>query len=462
MIPNRSPWIHQLRRTRPVVSLAGDARADVVIVGGGIAGVATAYFALKHTNASIALLEADRIAHGATGHNAGQLTSYFERPLKELVEEFGLMAACEGQRAVESAWGLIDEIVNDAQLATPLYRFTGYAGIANLAGIITQLEENRLRQEGGLQPLPMLISETWAHLDQIPREYEDLYTLAPHDSILSLIEAKSDSYIACVSSAKGCMNSALFSEELVGYLLATYPERFSLHEGSPVERVRLVAGGAELSVGEHLVRAGRVVLCTNGFENFHIENTVGQDIDTSFHGNVFGRIGYMSGYLEPQKHPPTAISYYLPESITHARDEGGEIYFYLTRRPYAHESSTAYNLVCTGGPEKVLPNDAVYLRDDYCSFDVKIAIEDFLRENYDKYPEGDTEHLFCWHGLMGYTPNRVRRIGPEPVNPTLLYNLGCNGVGILPSIYGGRRIARFLNGEAVETSIFDPHDQSYT
>lgn len=462
MIPNRSPWIHQLRRTRPVVSLTSDCKADVVIVGGGIAGVSTAYFALRDTTQSVALLEADKIAHGATGHNAGQLTSYFERPLKELVEEFGLEAACEAQRSVESAWALIDEIVGDAQLATPLYRFTGYAGIANEEGLITHLEENKLRRLGGLQPNPILVSDTWERISELPTEYEGLYSLAPHSAIRSLIEARSERYIACVSSPKGCMNSALFSEELVGYLLATYPERFSLHEGSPVKTVKLVEAGAELSVGEHTVHGSRVVLCTNGFENFHIDNTIGQDIDTSFHGNVFGRIGYMSAYLEPQKHPPAAISYYLPESITNVNDQAGEIYFYLTRRPYAHESSTAYNLVSTGGPEKVLPNDAIYSREDYCSFDVKIAIEEFLRDNYDKYPEGDAEHLFCWHGLMGYTPNRVRRIGPEPVNPTLLYNLGCNGVGILPSIYGGKRIARFLNNEAVEKSIFDPHDQSYT
>lgn len=462
MIPNRSPWIHQLRRTRPVVSLTGDAQADVVVVGGGIAGVATAYFALKHTDQSVCLLEADKIAHGATGHNAGQLTSYFERPLKELVEEFGLTAACEGQRSVESAWALIEEIVNEAKLATPMYRFTGYTGIANMDVLVTHLEENRLRQEGGLQPQPVLVSSSWAYKDEIPAAYAGLYDFAEHDAVLSLIESRSDSHIACASSEKGCMNSALFSEELIGYLIATYPDRFSFHEGSPVKTVRLVEGGAELSVLEYTVRAGRVVLCTNGFENFHIDNAVGQDIDPSFHANVFGRIGYMSAYLEPQKHPPTAISYYLQESITNEQDQAGEIYFYLTRRPYAHEGSTAYNLVCTGGPEKVLPNDAIYSRDDYCSFDVKIAIDEFLRSTYDKYPEGDTDHQFCWHGLMGYTPNRVRRIGPEPVNPTLLYNLGCNGVGILPSIYGGRRIAQFLNGEEVEPSIFDPHDQSYT
>ena len=51
--------------------------------------------------------------------------------------------------------------------------------------------------------------------------------------------------------------------------------------------------------------------------------------------------------------------------------------------------------------------------------------------------------------------NGVRMVGPEPKNPVLLYNLGCNGIGILPSIYGASKIARHIKGENVEPSIFD-------
>jgi glycine/D-amino acid oxidase-like deaminating enzyme len=63
---------------------------------------------------------------------------------------------------------------------------------------------------------------------------------------------------------------------------------------------------------------------------------------------------------------------------------------------------------------------------------------------------------FHWHGLMGYMDGMVRVIGPHPGRPSLLYNLGCNGVGFLPSISGGQRVARILAGEALPPSIFDP------
>lgn len=458
MIPNNSPWIQQLRRTRPVVSLGEDIATDVAIVGGGIAGVSTAFFTLTTTDKKVTLLEADKVAHGATGHNAGQITSYFERPFSEIVEEFGLEKAIDGQRSIESAWELLDHMVTEARLQTPVYRFTGYAGLSTHEQVFEQLVNNRRRLDGGMTTYTILVSDAWEGRHDIPEKYADLYAVTSSAEIQSLLETDSTGFVACVSSQKGCMNSALFCEEVIGYLLATYPDRFSLHEGSPVTNVRLDEQRGVLLVGEHTVTADRIILCTNGFENFHIENVGGAPIDTKFHHTVAGRIGYMSAYVEPLAHPPTAASYHLPPEKGPIDDIGGEVYFYMTRRPYEHEGHAPHNLVCTGGPEKVLPNDAIYSREDSCSEDVREHIDDFLEKHYNKYTTEQSEHSFCWHGLMGYTPNRIRRIGAEPCNPVLMYNLGCNGVGILPSIYGGKRISQILNGEDVAPSIFDPGD----
>ena len=90
MSKNNSPWIHQLARTRPISKDAIPEKTDIVIVGGGIAGIVTAYEILKNTNLKVVLLEATKVAHGATGHNAGQVTSYFENPFQDFVNKFGL------------------------------------------------------------------------------------------------------------------------------------------------------------------------------------------------------------------------------------------------------------------------------------------------------------------------------------------------------------------------------------
>lgn len=459
MIPNSSPWLAQLNRSRPAIPLGSAVAADVAIVGGGIAGAVTAYFTLKETNSSVVLVEADRVAHGATGHNAGQITSYFERPFETIVKEFGLELASEGQRSIESAWGLLDEILADAALRTPVYRFTGYAGCAEFEQLLEHLEENKDRAAAGLAPETILIAREAGWEEALPLFYKDLYSIVPQEDLLALLETKDTRYLACIASQKGCMNSALFTEELMGYLLATYPGRFSLFEETPVTKVCLAEGQALLETRQgHAVEARRVVLCTNGFEQFHIENASGSDVDTKFHHLVQGRIGYMAGYLESLNTAPTAISYF-PKGMPETGDPTGETYFYFTRRPHGEGEGEAKNLVCAGGPEQVLPNQALYSREEHCREDIRLSLDDFLRTTYHNHPGADAEYAFFWHGLMGYTPGGLRRIGAEPCNPVLLYNLGCNGVGILPSIFGGKRTARILAGETPERSIFDPVDQ---
>ena len=131
MKKNRSPWLHQLRQDREWRTLTADLATDVAIVGGGIAGVASAFYTLKYTNLNVALFERFKLAHGATGHNAGQVTSYFERGFASLVEEFGLSKAARGQKDVEDAWHLLDEMYTDAGLDIPLSRFIGHAGVSS-------------------------------------------------------------------------------------------------------------------------------------------------------------------------------------------------------------------------------------------------------------------------------------------------------------------------------------------
>jgi glycine/D-amino acid oxidase-like deaminating enzyme len=457
MIPNNSPWLAQLNRARPVVALGEHASTDAVIVGGGIAGVTTAFFILKHTNKKVILLEADKIAHGATGHNAGQVTSYFERPFHEIAEEFGVRMAAQGQHAIESAWDLLDEIIATCALKTPLYRFMGYAGYSSLDQLIPELKSNLARVQGGLAAEPVLVAEEANVAKDIPSVYKGLYTVAPQAEILNVLETQNTSYIACMAEKKGCTNSALFTEELIAYLASNFTNRFSFYEGSRVKLVVLKKGAGIVEVENHRIAASTIILCTNGFENFHIVNEHGPEIETIFHHTVRGRIGYMAGYIEQSQNVPMAISYY-PKVIGANFDPTGEPYFYLTRRPYEHEKRE-HRLVCIGGPEKILPSSAIYSRENAGSEEIQWQDEEFLQKNYRNYPEGDTEYTFFWHGLMGYTPNRIRRIGYEPLNSVLMYNLGCNGVGILPSIYGGKRISQLLSGRELGPSIFDPQDQ---
>lgn len=453
MSKNRSPWIHQLNRVRPALAMREDIKADAAIVGGGIAGVATAFFILKNTDKSVVLLEAGKVAHGATGHNAGQVVSYFERPFHELVREFGLKLAAEGQRAIELAWELMDEMYTEAKLDIPFSRFTGYDGFSTYDQVIEYLKKSALRNTADL-PIHMLyISDKADFAESLAEEYQGLYTLISHKEVLKRLETDKSQFVAVAEQRKGVVNSALFTEEVVNYLIEKYRGRFKIFENSRVRKVVLKNDHALLDVGNHEVEASRVVLCTNGFENFEIFNTTGLEIDIKFHHLVEGVVGRMNGYLETMNKPPAAISYYMRPSAGFA--DMADPYFYLTRRMYEYNENK-HNLVCLGGPQAALPDRGEYVYEFEYENEVQKESDEFVRSLYNLGPNHKIDYIFTWHGLMGYTPNGVRRIGVEPKNSVLLYNLGCNGVGILPSIYGGKRISQIIKGEKLAPSIFDP------
>ncbi|MFM2079025.1 MAG: hypothetical protein RJA49_2915, partial [Actinomycetota bacterium] len=106
-LPTRSPWLEQLRHGDAARPLDADLATDVVVIGAGIAGASTAFFLLRDTDQAVLLVERGRIGYGATGHNAGQLATYFERPLLDLVEEYGFDLAIAAQRELDDSWDLI-------------------------------------------------------------------------------------------------------------------------------------------------------------------------------------------------------------------------------------------------------------------------------------------------------------------------------------------------------------------
>lgn len=454
MKKNNSPWLYQLRNNRITKSLNKDEETDIAIIGAGIAGISTAFFILKYTNRKVLMLERYKTAHGATGHNAGQVVSYFERGFASLVEEFGIDLAVDAQKAIEDAWQLMDEMYTEAGLNIPYSRFLGHAGLSSYEQIIIHLKNNLFRKKGGLNPERIVISKEVGFLKDIPAEYLDLYTTAPREEILSMLETKSKDFIAMVSYQKGCINSALFCEEVVLYLIRKYEERFSLCEDTPISKIILRNNEAILDAIKHTVKATKVVLCTNGFGGFTIINEGGLEINTKFHHMLQGTIGYMSGYLEKMNKNPTAISY-----LTSPDSDVSEPYFYLTRRYYEYEGDKDFNLISIGGPEHILEDNAHYSHEHEYSEEFTEKIDDFVKNIYDTEPNKNINYAFTWHGLMGYTKNGIRLIGYEPKNPILMYNLGCNGVGILPSVYGGKRISESIGGKELGKSIFDVPDE---
>ncbi len=473
MKKNYSPWLHQLQRERNVNLLDENKNTDVLIIGAGIAGCMSAYYTIKNTNRSVILIDSSKAGHGASGHNAGQLTTYFERPLSDIATEYGVSAACEAQKCVEMSWEKIESLQNEINLRTPIYKFTGYAGITELKHLLIHLADNMIRYDGKISVEKILIADDFEYLEQIPSIYSHLYEVTPRDNILELLETDNRDYFATLIYQKGATNSAKICEEIINYLLKSYPDRFFIFENSPINTIILNENNVlssvvlnndsnelkEVILSEFVIESKKVILCTNGFEGFKIINNFGEDINIAFHHEVNGRINYMSAYLDNQIKDPVAISYFPKENLIDADKDTttGEQYFYITRRPHIHQGSEM-SLISTGGPEKILKEGEVYNRDGLCEEWSENLIDEFLKKNYKRHPGENITYDFCWHGLLGYTRNGLRLIGAEPKNKNLIYNLGCNGIGIMPSIFGADRVSKIINNEKLSPTIFDPEE----
>ena len=389
------------------------------------------------------LIEKGRVAHGATGHNGGQAVAAFERSLIELCEKFGETLVREGLLAIHGAWKLLYSIIEETRINVRLQEVTAHLALSSFDDVLLMLKEKHLSDRLGLPKEDFLLAEDVA--GDIPEEYQSLFKKVQRKELDEILLTHDGKYISALEARVGLINSALFCEELVSWMLKRFSGRFRVYEDTKVQRIKVGNGADEnvvLETGKNVVNAKHAVLCTNGYNDLLIEG-----IDTSI--RIGGLVGFMIGYMEKNERNPTAAVYFS------SRRSGQEGYFYLDQRRYVDGPKKV--LTSVGGPDLRLGDNEKYSSEKIADPEKYYAlIEEFYRKTVIDASK-DERPDFSWNGLMGYTTSGIRVIGPDPTNPSLVYNMGCNGIGILPSIYGGKRVAQIIKGETLPPSIFDPN-----
>jgi glycine/D-amino acid oxidase-like deaminating enzyme/nitrite reductase/ring-hydroxylating ferredoxin subunit len=107
-------WITSTDKT-DYPALKEDIKVDVAIIGGGIVGITSA-FLLKNKGLKVAVLEADRIAHGTTGHTTAKITSQHGLIYKKIISKFGEEKARQYADANEAAIHFIENLVREKNI----------------------------------------------------------------------------------------------------------------------------------------------------------------------------------------------------------------------------------------------------------------------------------------------------------------------------------------------------------
>ncbi|MCX7708685.1 MAG: FAD-binding oxidoreductase, partial [Clostridia bacterium] len=125
--PPQSYWMASTP-TAEYPALDQDIHVDIAIVGGGMTGISCAYMLIKE-GLKIAIIEADRILQGTTGHTTAKITSQHGLIYYKIKNQISEEYARQYADANESAIRMVEKISKDLQIDCdfvhqPAYVFT--------------------------------------------------------------------------------------------------------------------------------------------------------------------------------------------------------------------------------------------------------------------------------------------------------------------------------------------------
>lgn len=141
-------WLDIPYEPRP--SLSQDIKADVVVIGGGITGVSTAYHCAKQGLKTV-LIEKDTIASGSAGRNGGMVVEGLEIDFSEAVEKFGLETAKDLWSDTAKAREHVAQVIHSEHIDCDLEKAGSlYAGFSE-KDKETLIHEVEIRKQHGIK-----------------------------------------------------------------------------------------------------------------------------------------------------------------------------------------------------------------------------------------------------------------------------------------------------------------------
>jgi gamma-glutamylputrescine oxidase len=369
-------------------ALRGGVDANVCVIGGGFAGLATAIGLVERDERDVVILEGETIGHGASGRNGGFVFGGFSLDNEQLLAD-------QGSAGARAMYGL-----TRAAVATIRRRIRQY-GIACDA------------IEGGI------VLANWFKDDAIlrrrqefmAREFDVHWQLLSHDQLGAYTR----------------------SRRYAGGLLE--PDAFHFH---PLKYARGLAAVVERG-GGRVFENSRVTKVVD-----HRTSTGGYDVHTA-RGVVHARHvviaggGYLRGLSAPLERAMLPIATYVmatePLGDALAAAIPGRAAIYDTRFSFDYYRALPDTRILWGGRISILDRAAApiarLLKRDLCKV----------------YPElRDAKVDYAWGGLMSYARHQMPQIGRLPDGTW--HALGFGGHGVGPTTAAGELLADAIAADA--------------
>jgi glycine/D-amino acid oxidase-like deaminating enzyme/nitrite reductase/ring-hydroxylating ferredoxin subunit len=145
---NESYWMESTEPTS-YPSLGEDLAVDVAVVGGGIAGLCTAW-ELVEAGRSVAVLEADRIASSVTGYTTAKLSSLHTMIYAKIRKSFGAEAAQQYAQSQQQAVERVAAMASELRIDCDLERLPGFTYVESREKVDQIQAEVEAAREAGL------------------------------------------------------------------------------------------------------------------------------------------------------------------------------------------------------------------------------------------------------------------------------------------------------------------------
>jgi glycine/D-amino acid oxidase-like deaminating enzyme len=387
-----SPWIAEFPKTRrpDFPRLRGEQACDVVIVGGGLTGCATAY-ACAMAGLKPVVLEADHVGQGGTGRSGGLLLADPGPLFREVVQAHGLRAA----RRVFESWA---------------------RGASDGAALL-----KRLKVPGGVTPLNDMIAAARGDEKMLAREHaerdgagiQSRWLVAKQAHAATRLEGAAairvpygfsvDPYRACVALATAASRrGARFCEKSVA------------------RKVRTGRKSVVIETGDATVEAGTIIVTTG--------------IATAEFKPLRRHFKRRESYMVMTAPVPAATRKSMLSGGMTLRD---------TRVPHHRIAWAAeHRLLVSGADQDEIParnRDAV----------LRQRTGQLMYELLMMYPAiSGLQPQYGWHLPYGETADGLMYIGPHRNYPHHLFALGSGGDSISGAFVASRILARAARGQA--------------
>jgi len=440
-----SPWIDNLDRKFTSSELVENKKTEIVIVGGGISGVLTAFNILKSTNKHLILIESNRVGHGASGHNAGMMIAYVEN-INEVVnhEQYSKERITNTLKRLDDSW---TEFHNIRKLIPEIDNYftqvEGHSGYEDKYSILENMTKSQNMKKWGMN-----LQEEFYISSEIELESDnyDFKVVSQSEVDNKFPEAKNKFIGYSLLSNLGVMNSAQFVQDLLHYLSTSYKDRFEVFDKSPLKEIVNLEDKNICEINDHYIEAKNVIICTNGYK---IPNIVGRDNFEEV--SIQGVVNYMMGAVVSDDVKPSAYTYYKKVDTQENGEsavEGDVDYVYGTSRKMKNKT-----LLTFGNSSDDLVDGEIYLSERQID-EARLSELRTQAKSYFDFINSETPE-YLWHGLMGYTNSRNRKLGEFPKGSGLIYNIGCNGIGIMPAIASGKLIGEYFQNGRFEDTIWN-------